>query len=101
MSWTSGSAKRTTQTTASSATSGSRETKSSTGRSATAFGGLRAGGAGRPTTAGGKNRESCLALVVVLDQFPRNMFRGDPRTYATDAKALESSKYAIRTRSRP
>lgn len=38
---------------------------------------------------------SCLALVILLDQFPRNMFRGDPRTHATDGKALEISKYAV------
>jgi uncharacterized protein (DUF924 family) len=36
-----------------------------------------------------------LALVVLLDQFPRNMFRGDPRSYATDAKALQTAKLAI------
>jgi len=39
--------------------------------------------------------ESCLALVIVLDQFPRNMFRGDARTHATDGKALDAAKYAI------
>jgi uncharacterized protein (DUF924 family) len=38
---------------------------------------------------------SCLALVIVLDQFPRNMFRGDGRTHVTDGAALESSKYAV------
>ena len=38
---------------------------------------------------------SCLALVIVLDQFPRNMFRGDGRTHAADGVALESSKYAV------
>jgi uncharacterized protein (DUF924 family) len=38
---------------------------------------------------------SCLALVIVLDQFPRNMFRGDGRTHAADAAALESSRYAV------
>jgi len=38
---------------------------------------------------------SCLALVIVLDQFPRNMFRGDGRTHAADEKALESSRYAV------
>lgn len=37
----------------------------------------------------------CLALVIVLDQFPRNMFRGDARTHATDAKALETAGYAV------
>src|SRR5262249_4984733 len=31
--------------------------------------------------------ESALALVLLLDQIPRNIFRGDPRTYATDAPA--------------
>jgi uncharacterized protein (DUF924 family) len=39
--------------------------------------------------------QSCLALVIVLDQFPRNMFRGDPRSYATDRKAQETSEYAV------
>ncbi len=39
--------------------------------------------------------QSCLALIIALDQFPRNMFRGDPRTHATDDQALEASKYAI------
>lgn len=38
---------------------------------------------------------SSLSLVIVLDQFPRNMFRGDPRTHATDDKALETAKYAV------
>jgi uncharacterized protein (DUF924 family) len=39
--------------------------------------------------------EGCLALVIVLDQFPRNMFRGDARTYATDDKALATAKQAV------
>ena len=38
---------------------------------------------------------SCLALVIVLDQFPRNMFRGDGRTHAADEAALASSRYAV------
>jgi uncharacterized protein (DUF924 family) len=42
-----------------------------------------------------EDAESCLALVIVLDQFPRNMFRGDGRTHAADGIALESSKYAV------
>lgn len=29
------------------------------------------------------------ARIVLLDQFPRNMFRGDPRSFATDGQALE------------
>jgi uncharacterized protein (DUF924 family) len=40
---------------------------------------------------------SCLALTIVLDQFPRNMFRNDPRAYATDDKALASAEHAVRT----
>ena len=31
--------------------------------------------------------EGALALLILLDQFPRNMFRGDARTFATDALA--------------
>jgi uncharacterized protein (DUF924 family) len=38
---------------------------------------------------------SCLALVILLDQFPRNMFRGDPRSYATDRKAQETAEHAV------
>lgn len=29
-----------------------------------------------------------LALIILLDQFPRNMFRGSARAFATDPKAL-------------
>ena len=39
--------------------------------------------------------ESCLALVILLDQFPRNLFRGNARTHATDEKALDISREAI------
>jgi uncharacterized protein (DUF924 family) len=31
--------------------------------------------------------EGALALVLLFDQFPRNMFRGTPRAFATDALA--------------
>jgi uncharacterized protein (DUF924 family) len=41
------------------------------------------------------NPEPCLALLLVLDQFARNMFRGDPRSYAGDAKALAIAKRAV------
>lgn len=36
-----------------------------------------------------------LALVILLDQFPRNMFRDTPRAFATDGKALAAAKDAI------
>lgn len=39
--------------------------------------------------------DGALALIIVLDQFPRNMFRNDPRTYATDALALKAAERAI------
>ncbi|HXF88732.1 MAG TPA: DUF924 family protein [Xanthobacteraceae bacterium] len=39
--------------------------------------------------------ESALALLIVLDQFPRNMFRGNPRTYAADALARAIADRAI------
>lgn len=38
---------------------------------------------------------SALALVILLDQFPRNIFCGDAQTHATDAKAQEVSEHAI------
>jgi uncharacterized protein (DUF924 family) len=34
---------------------------------------------------------AALALVIVCDQFPRNIFRGSPRAFATDPRALEIS----------
>jgi uncharacterized protein (DUF924 family) len=36
-----------------------------------------------------------LALMVLLDQFPRNSFRGTARTYATDAAARRLAAEAI------
>lgn len=36
-----------------------------------------------------------LALVVLLDQLPRNMYRGTPRMYAHDALALRTTLHAI------
>jgi uncharacterized protein (DUF924 family) len=36
-----------------------------------------------------------LALILLLDQFPRNAFRGTPRMYATDAKARAAAAAAI------
>jgi len=39
--------------------------------------------------------EGALALVIVLDQFPRNMFRGSARSYATDPPARAVAGKAI------
>jgi uncharacterized protein (DUF924 family) len=38
---------------------------------------------------------SCLALVIVLDQFPRNMFRGEARAFATDALARSAARVIL------
>jgi uncharacterized protein (DUF924 family) len=37
----------------------------------------------------------CLALVLVLDQFPRHLFRASARAYATDAPARAAAAHAI------
>jgi uncharacterized protein (DUF924 family) len=39
--------------------------------------------------------DSALALVILLDQFPRNMFRGSPAAFATDEIALVHAKSAL------
>ena len=39
--------------------------------------------------------DGTLALLILLDQFPRNMFRGTPRAFATDSKALQIADRAI------
>jgi uncharacterized protein (DUF924 family) len=39
--------------------------------------------------------DNCLALILLLDQFPRNMFRGTPQAFATDSKALATAEYAV------
>lgn len=39
--------------------------------------------------------EDALALIVALDQFPRNLFRGSPLAFATDAKAQAVATQAV------
>jgi uncharacterized protein (DUF924 family) len=36
-----------------------------------------------------------LALVIVMDQFPRNMFRGSARAYESDAAALRLAQSGV------
>jgi uncharacterized protein (DUF924 family) len=36
-----------------------------------------------------------LALIIVLDQFPRNMFRNSPRAFAADPLARELARHAL------
>lgn len=43
-----------------------------------------------------KNRpDSCLALIIVLDQFPLNMFRGQAISFKTERQAIDAAKYAV------
>ena len=42
--------------------------------------------------------ESVLALVILLDQFTRNIYRDDHRAWAADGKALELAREAIARR---
>jgi uncharacterized protein (DUF924 family) len=37
----------------------------------------------------------CLALIIVLDQFPLNMFRGQAQSFASEAQSREVARVAI------
>ncbi|MFN3892243.1 MAG: DUF924 family protein [Beijerinckiaceae bacterium] len=39
--------------------------------------------------------EGALALLILLDQFPRNLFRGSAHAFATDAAALHVAERSI------
>ena len=39
--------------------------------------------------------DGALALTIVLDQFPRNLFRGDAQAFSSDANAREVARRAI------
>ena len=59
------------------------------------FGALHARAARRELEAWREEPESLLALVIVLDQFSRNLHRGDARAFAQDAHALECARQAL------
>ena len=42
-----------------------------------------------------KTPEECLALIIILDQFPRNIYRGAPRAFAADPKARAITTHAL------
>ncbi|WP_165396743.1 DUF924 family protein [Sphaerotilus mobilis] len=50
--------------------------------------GAAAGDGGNGGDAGAPSRQA-LALLIVLDQFPRNLYRGDARAFDGDARALD------------
>lgn len=39
--------------------------------------------------------EGCLALIIIFDQFPLNMFRGEAKSFQTESKAIEVAMAAI------
>lgn len=39
--------------------------------------------------------QGCLALCILLDQVPRNIFRGTPRAFASDEAALAVTRHAL------
>jgi uncharacterized protein (DUF924 family) len=42
-----------------------------------------------------KSPDGAMALVLLCDQFSRNIHRKTPRAFASDAKALETARYAL------
>jgi len=59
------------------------------------FGELHARASRRELEAWRSSVEPMLALVVVLDQFSRNLYRGDARAFAQDAHARECAREAL------
>jgi uncharacterized protein (DUF924 family) len=53
---------------------------------------MLAGGVDETWRADARSR---LAAVIVLDQFPRNIYRGTPLAFATDGLALREAKLAL------
>lgn len=41
--------------------------------------------------------KGAMALLLLFDQFPRNLFRGDPRSFATDSQALTIAQNLVNT----
>ena len=59
------------------------------------FGALHAQAADGELDGWAQTAEGALALLILLDQFSRNMFRGDARAFAQDAKARAVAEAAI------
>lgn len=59
------------------------------------FGPLHAEAALGRHDAWAKTPDGALALVLLFDQFSRNLFRGSAKTFAQDQKALELARDAI------
>ena len=94
-SWISGSCRSTIPTTASRATSGGPVRPSSTPRSAQRF-----SPAFEQAIEGGldhwrQSPDGALALILLCDQFPRNMHRRSAHAFAGDGKAMETARLAL------
>jgi uncharacterized protein (DUF924 family) len=50
----------------------------------------------RELDAWGESAEGALALLLLLDQFPRNLWRGSGHAFATDPLALSIAREAVR-----
>ena len=59
------------------------------------FGGLHARLSEEGTGGWRETPEGCLAAIIVLDQFSRNLYRDDSRAFANDATALALAKHAV------
>jgi uncharacterized protein (DUF924 family) len=59
------------------------------------FLGAHKAAAGGKLTEWEQTAQGALALLILLDQFPRNMFRGEARAFATDALARAVASRAI------
>lgn len=59
------------------------------------FGGLVAPAAAGALDGWLREAQGALALCLVLDQFPRNIWRGTPRAYAHDAQARRVASLAV------
>ena len=59
------------------------------------FGALLARAAGGELASWEDAPRSALALVIVLDQFSRNVYRGDARAFAQDALGLAAARRAL------
>lgn len=51
--------------------------------------------AAKPISEALANPATALATVIILDQFPRNIFRGTSRAFATDPLAIDVARQAI------
>ena len=45
-----------------------------------------------------ESQKGCLALIIILDQFSRNLFRQNPLAFALDNKAREATHHALTNR---